>query len=48
MSKKVTMETIAKKLGINKNAVSLALRNIPGVSEETRKPVIKTSKENCN
>ena len=45
MSKKVTMESIAKKLGITKNTVSLALRNMPGVSEETRRLVIKTAQE---
>jgi LacI family transcriptional regulator len=36
MAEKVSMEVIAKKLGISKNTVSLALRGIPGISERTR------------
>lgn len=44
MSKKnPTMEDIAKKLNISKYAVSLALSNKKGVSEETRKRVIRTA-----
>lgn len=45
MSKKVTMESIAKKLGITKNTVSLALRNMPGVSEKTHRLVIETARQ---
>jgi len=37
MAKKVTMEFIANQLGITKNTVSLALRNMPGVSEKNQK-----------
>ena len=36
MSEKVSMEVIAKKLGISKNTVSLALRGAPGISGQTR------------
>jgi len=32
---------IAEKLGISKTAVSLAINNKPGVSEETRQKVLK-------
>ena len=39
MPKKVTMESIAQKLGISKNTVSLALRGMPGISEATRKAI---------
>ena len=37
---KVTMTDIAKKVGVSKNAVSLALSNKKGVSEETRKRIL--------
>lgn len=40
MPKKVTMESIALKLGISKNTVSLALRGMPGISEATRKNIL--------
>lgn len=39
-SKKTTMQDIADRLNISKNAVSLALNNKPGVSEETRQMVL--------
>ncbi len=39
MPKKVTMDSIALKLGISKNTVSLALRGMPGISEATRKAI---------
>ncbi|OPX43853.1 putative HTH-type transcriptional repressor ExuR [Ruminiclostridium hungatei] len=39
MPKKVTMDSIALKLGISKNTVSLALRGMPGISEATRKNI---------
>lgn len=45
MPKKVTMETIAKKLGISKNTVSLTLRGIPGISESTRNAILETAHE---
>lgn len=41
MSTKITMESIAKKLGVSKNTVSLALRNMPGISEETKKTILE-------
>lgn len=40
MSKRVSMQDIADRLQISKNAVSLALNGKPGVSEETRELVI--------
>ncbi len=39
-TQKITMQTIADRLNISKNAVSLALNGKPGVSEETRQLVI--------
>ncbi|ADQ07974.1 transcriptional regulator, LacI family [Caldicellulosiruptor hydrothermalis 108] len=43
--KEVTLEDIAKKLNISKNAVSVALSNKPGVSEKTRQLVLQTARE---
>ena len=43
--KKVTMEDIAKRLNISKNAVSLALNNKPGVSEKLRQRIVRTATE---
>lgn len=40
MPKKVTMDSIALKLGVSKNTVSLALRGMPGISEATRKNIL--------
>lgn len=45
MKEKVTMGRIADKLGVSKNAVSLALRNMPGVSGELRDSVFAAAKE---
>ncbi|NMB33147.1 MAG: substrate-binding domain-containing protein [Clostridium sp.] len=45
MSKKITMEFIADKLGITKNTVSLAIRNMPGVSDKTRQAVLDAAKK---
>lgn len=45
MAKKITMEYIANKLGITKNTVSLALRNMPGVSEKTRTEILQTAEK---
>lgn len=45
MSNKVTMKDIAEKLNISINAVSLALNNKFGVSDETRAKVLKTADE---
>lgn len=39
MPKKVTMDSIAMKLGISKNTVSLALRGMPGINETTRRNI---------
>lgn len=41
----ITIKDIAKKLNLNFSSVSRALNNKPGVSEETRKMVVKTAKE---
>ena len=43
--KKVTMKDIAEKLNLSINAVSLALNNKGGISEETRKIILKTANE---
>ncbi|AEM77580.1 MULTISPECIES: LacI family DNA-binding transcriptional regulator [Thermoanaerobacter] len=43
--KKVTMKDIAERLNLSINAVSLALNDKVGVSEETRKIVLKTADE---
>ena len=40
---KVTMKDIAHKLGISINAVSLALNDKPGVSEEMRLEILRTA-----
>lgn len=37
------MDTIAKKVGVSRNAVSLALRNHPSISPKTRKKIIQTA-----
>jgi LacI family transcriptional regulator len=42
---KVTLDTIANKLGVTKVTVSKALNNQPGVSEELKKRIIQTSLE---
>lgn len=44
MAKKVTMEDIAKKVGMSKNTVSLALRNMPGINDQTRRLIHETAK----
>lgn len=45
MAKRVSMEDIAKKIGVSKNTVSLSLRNIPLISAETRELVQSTANE---
>ena len=45
MAKKTTMEDIAAKLNISKNAVSLALRNKPGISDQLRLRVLEAANE---
>lgn len=45
MGRKASMEEIAKKLGVSKNTVSLAMRGMPGVSEQTRKLIIDTARQ---
>lgn len=44
-NKKVSMQDIANRLDISKNAVSLALHNKSGVSEETRELVIRMAQK---
>lgn len=44
-TKRVSMQDIADRLQISKNAVSLALNNKPGVSDETRELVIALAKK---
>lgn len=43
--KKTTMRDIADKLGISKNAVSLALNNKPGVSDKLRRQIINLASD---
>lgn len=43
--KKVTLPMIAEKLGLSVYTVSKALRGLPGMSEETRREVIRTARE---
>jgi LacI family transcriptional regulator len=45
MADKVSMNSIAKRLGISKNTVSLSLRGMPGISAHTRKLVLDTAAE---
>lgn len=43
--KRITMRDIAEKLNLSVNAVSLALNNKEGISEETRRIILKTAAE---
>jgi len=43
--KKISMQDIADRLGISKNAVSIALTNKKGVSDEVRDKVVEMAKE---
>lgn len=43
--KAATMQDIARQVGISVNAVSLAIKNRPGVSEETRRKVLEIARE---
>jgi len=45
MAKKVTMDDIARKLGISKNTVSLSLRDMPLISDKTKELVYRTAEE---
>jgi LacI family transcriptional regulator len=45
MAKKISMLDIAQKLGISKNTVSLALRGMPGINEQTRQLIISTAND---
>lgn len=45
MKKRVTMKDIAKRLELSINAVSLALNDRAGVSEETRRLILNTAEE---
>lgn len=45
MKQKTSMQEIADRLNLSKNAVSLALNNKPGVSEETRQLVLSLAKK---
>jgi DNA-binding LacI/PurR family transcriptional regulator len=42
---KVSLQEIADKFGVSKNAVSLALNNKPGVGEELRENILKAAQE---
>lgn len=43
--KRISMQDIADRLQISKNAVSLALNDKPGVSQETREQVINLARQ---
>jgi DNA-binding LacI/PurR family transcriptional regulator len=45
MGKRVTMKEIADTLDLSVNAVSLALNDLPGVSEETKRRILKTAND---
>lgn len=45
LSKKISMQDIADRLGVSKNAVSLALNGKQGVSEDTRELVIRMAQK---
>lgn len=45
MSKKITMKDIAEKLNLSINSVSLVLNNKAGVSDDTRKTVLRVAEE---
>lgn len=45
MAKKVSMDDIAKRIGVSKNTVSLALRNVPLISAKMRELVQRTAEE---
>jgi LacI family transcriptional regulator len=45
MAKRTSMEDLAKKLGISKNTVSLALRGRPGISGKTRRQILEAAKQ---
>lgn len=42
---KVTMDTIAREVGVSKNAVSLALRNHPSISAHTRERILASAEK---
>jgi LacI family transcriptional regulator len=45
MSQRVTLEDIARQSGVSSATVSLALRDKPGITEDTRQRVIETARE---
>lgn len=45
MAKRITMKDIANSLNLSINAVSLALNDLPGVSEETKRKILQTADE---
>ncbi len=45
MANRTSMDDIAKKLGISKNTVSLAMRGMPGLSAKTREAVLRTARD---
>ncbi len=45
MTKKITIKEMAEKLGLAPSTVSLALKDFPGISEETRKKVKDLARE---
>ncbi len=45
MAQRVRMEDVAKRLGVSKYAVSLAMRGLPGIGDETRSRILKTAED---
>ncbi len=45
MARKVSMDDIARKVGLSKNTVSLVLRGMPGISADTRLLISRTAQE---
>lgn len=42
---KVTLKDIAQRCGVSVNTVSLALRNMPSVRQETRENILRAAEE---
>lgn len=45
MANRVSMKDIAKKVGVSKNTVSMVLRGMPGISEQTRNIIFETAEQ---
>lgn len=45
MQKKVTLRDLSERLGLSQNTISLVMRGMPGISEATRKLVLRTARD---